>query len=74
VTSPYLTSKEAVAYLRLNSLSSLYYLVREHRLPHCRRGGLYLFDTREMDAWLRGQGSALELVRSSATASRRARS
>jgi excisionase family DNA binding protein len=54
---------EAVDYLRLGSESALYRLVREHGLPNLRRGRLYLFDTREIDAWLRGANSALELVR-----------
>lgn len=62
MTSPYLLSQEAASYLRVNR-AGLYYLVKEHRLPHCRRGGLYLFDVRELDAWLRGAGSALELAR-----------
>lgn len=61
--SPYLTAREAVDYLRLGSESALYRLVREHGLPNLRRGRLYLFDTREIDAWLRGAGSAIELVR-----------
>jgi excisionase family DNA binding protein len=62
VESPYLTSREAMAYLRVNSLSNLYHLVREHRLPCLRRGNLYLFDTRELDAWLRG-ATAIEFSR-----------
>ena len=61
--SPYLTAHEAIAYLRLGSQSALYRLVREHRLPFCRRGRLYLFDTRELDAWVRHYGSALEMTR-----------
>jgi hypothetical protein len=35
VTSPYLTAREAIVYLRLNSQSALYRLVREHHLPCC---------------------------------------
>jgi hypothetical protein len=46
----------------LNSLSALYYHINQNRLPTLRRGGRYLFDRRELDAWLRGT-SALELVR-----------
>jgi excisionase family DNA binding protein len=65
--SPYLTSEEAIVYLRLDRLSSplsaLYRLVKEHQLPHGRRGGLYLFDTRELDAWIKGFGSALDMAR-----------
>jgi len=63
MTSPYLTAAEAIAYLRLNSQSALYRLVREHRLPFCRRGRLYLFDTRELDAWAHGHSSAIEMAR-----------
>jgi len=63
VESPYLTAQEAVVYLRLNTLSSLYRLIEEHKLPAGRRGRLYLFDTRELDAWVKGFPSALELAR-----------
>jgi excisionase family DNA binding protein len=61
--SPYLTAREAIVYLRLGSRSALQRLIVEHRLPCCRRGGMYLFDVREIDAWLRGHNSALELAR-----------
>lgn len=61
--SPYLTAHEAILYLKLGSQSALYRLVREHRLPFCRRGRLYLFDTREIDAWVHGHGSAIEMAR-----------
>jgi excisionase family DNA binding protein len=61
--SPYLTAHEAIAYLRLRSQSSLYRLIREHRLPFCRVGRNYRFDKRELDAWLRGFDSALERAR-----------
>jgi excisionase family DNA binding protein len=67
VDSPYLTSEEAIRYLRLEKLNSpnsaLYRLIYQHRLPHGRRGGLYLFDRRELDAWIKGFGSALEMER-----------
>ena len=71
--SPYLNSKEAMAYLRLTSSSSLYYLINERRLPYLRRGGRLLFDTRELDAWLRGHDSALELTRATASTLRMAK-
>lgn len=64
IVSPYLTAAEAIVYLRLHSESALYRLVNEHRLPHGRRGRLYLFDTREIDAWVAGHGSAIEQMRS----------
>ena len=63
--TPYLTAREAMTYLKLESSSALYRLVREHRLPFCRRGRLYLFDQRELDAWLRGFNSEIEMVRAS---------
>lgn len=63
VDSPYLTAKEAVEYLKLGSLNSLYRLVNQHRLPTCRRGRLYLFDKREIDVWLHGFSSEIEMVR-----------
>lgn len=63
IESPYLTSDEAVVYLRLRTLSALYWLIKEHKLPHGRRGSLYLFDTRDLDAWVHGHDSALALVR-----------
>jgi excisionase family DNA binding protein len=64
VSTPYLTAREAIAYLKLGSESALYRLIREHRLPTCRRGRLYLFDTRELDAWAHGHNSAIEWARS----------
>jgi excisionase family DNA binding protein len=62
IDSPYLTTREAMAYLRLTSPSSLYYLINEQRLPHLRRGGRLLFDRRDVDAWLRGT-DAVSLAR-----------
>jgi excisionase family DNA binding protein len=58
--SPYLNTQEAIIYLRLPSAASLYALIREHRVPCLRRGRLYLFDKRELDAWVRGFASALD--------------
>ena len=63
IDSPYLTAAEAMTYLKLESSSALYRLVNQHRLPFCRRGRLYLFDRREIDAWLHGHGSVLEMSR-----------
>ena len=63
--TPYLTAREAMDYLKLHSQDALYRLVKHHRLPFCRRGRLYLFDVRELDAWLRGFNSELEMVRAS---------
>lgn len=63
VRSPYLTSREACVYLRLRTLSALYSHIRENKLPVLRCGGDLRFDTRELDAWLRGTTS-IALVRS----------
>jgi excisionase family DNA binding protein len=63
VVSPYLTAAECIVYLKLGSRSALQRLIVEHRLPYCRRGRLYLFDTRELDAWLHGHASALDWAR-----------
>lgn len=63
VESPYLTSAEALVYLRLRSLSNLYRLMREYRLPYGRCGRTLRFDMRELDAWVKGHGSAIEMVR-----------
>lgn len=66
VASPYLDARQALAYLQLRSLSVLYYHIRENRLPTLRRGGRYLFDKRELDAWLReSRGTAALMVRRS---------
>jgi len=59
----YLTARELIEYLRLGSQSALYRLIAQHQLPSCRRGGMYLFDREEVDAWLHGQPSALEWAR-----------
>lgn len=63
VDSPYLTSQEAIVYLRLNTLSALYSHMRDNRLPYLRAGRLLRFDKRELDAWLAGHDSHLALVR-----------
>lgn len=57
--SPWLTSQEAVAYLKIGSLSALYRLVREHRLPYARLGGLYRFDYRDLDRFLHESTTAV---------------
>lgn len=68
--SPYLTSRGAVAYLQLTSLSALYSHIRENGLPTCRCGGDLRFDVRELDAWLRNELSLppSERVRTNALA------
>jgi excisionase family DNA binding protein len=69
--SPYLTAREVIVYLRLGSRSALQRLLVEHALPFCRRGRNYLFDTREIDAWLHGHGSAIEMARAARLAIRK---
>jgi excisionase family DNA binding protein len=66
--SPYLLADEAAAYLRLGSTDALYYLIKQHGLPFCRRGRLYLFDRRELDAWTHGHASALDFSRAKRSA------
>ena len=61
--SPYLTSKEAMEYLRLGSKRALTRMIADNKLPFCRLGRHYRFDIRELDAWLRGHGSAIERTR-----------
>lgn len=64
VQSPYLTSREALVYLRLGSLSALYTHIKENGLPVSGRIGRAIrFDKRELDAWLRGYDSALDMAR-----------
>jgi len=67
IESPYLTAEEAAAYLRM-SVKALDRQIREGRLPVAGRVGRGAksrrrFDKRELDAWVRGEDSALDLVR-----------
>lgn len=62
-SSPYLTTKEAVEYLRLGSVGSLYNHIRQNKLPYGRVGRHLRFDTRELDAWVKGFDSAIERAR-----------
>lgn len=57
--TPYLTAAEAVSYLKLNTKQALYHHIKFNALPVCRIGSTLRFDTRELDAWLRGT-TALE--------------
>lgn len=58
IASPYLSSRECLIYLRLRTLSALYYHIKENGLPVCRIGGDMRFDTRDLDQWLRTGGNA----------------
>jgi excisionase family DNA binding protein len=63
IDTPYMTAQEAMRYLKVESSSNLYRLIREHRLPFCRRGRSYLFHRDELDVWLHGFTSEIEMVR-----------
>ena len=63
IESPYLTTREAMAYLKLTNQWAIYRLIREHRMPFCRVGGAYRFDRRELDAWTHGHASAIDQIR-----------
>jgi hypothetical protein len=52
--SPYLTPREAMAYLRFPSMKALYAAIARGNVPVCRRGGKLLFDQRELDASVHG--------------------
>jgi excisionase family DNA binding protein len=70
VRSPYLTAREAIEYLRLPSEDALYRCIREG-LPHCRLGRLYRFDMRELDSYLKGFTSPLEMARATTRSTRK---
>lgn len=76
--SPYLTSAGTVRYLKLDdgrphkqALNALYRLVKDHGLPSLRRGSHYLFDMRDIDAWLHGHESAIAFARAQRDLERR---
>lgn len=67
VVSPYLDAAGAIRYLVLDAhkspRSALQRLIDQHHLPFLRRGHQLLFDTRELDVWLRRtRGGALSLL------------
>lgn len=53
IVSPYLTAKEAAAYLKFRSVGALYAALKPQQIPVLRRGVTLLFDRAELDAWLR---------------------
>lgn len=54
---------DAIAYLGIGSLSALYRLIREHRLPFGRIGRQYRFRRDHLDQWVTVRGvEAIELV------------
>lgn len=59
IDSPYLTADEAVVYLRLGSLSALYRMIRDRRLPYGRVGRAYRFNKRHLDLWVERRGVAV---------------
>lgn len=62
IESPYLTSREAMAYINgITTRQHLNDLIKKHGLPTCRAGGRLRFDKREIDVWLRDRHAALAL-------------
>lgn len=55
IDRPYFTAKQALLFLELGSLGSLYYQIRENRLPYQRIGSRYRFKRTELEAWLAGE-------------------
>lgn len=62
IESPWFTSREAMQFLGFDSISVLYYHIRENRLPFHRIGGRYRFNRLELTAWVEGQRPALRVV------------
>ena len=48
---PFLTTRQAAAYLHVGGPGAIYILIREHSLPYRRVGSLFRFDQRELDRW-----------------------
>lgn len=65
--SPYLTAKEAAAYLRIPTVDALYKAIAKDGIPVRHRGRTLLFHREELDRWLAGE----ERVRLLAEARRR---
>lgn len=55
---------DAMAHLGVRSLSVLYRLINEWRLPHGRMGRLYRFRRADLDAWMTQHQAALSQTRS----------
>lgn len=53
----WLTSREAVAYLRLPSLGALRQLVYRRQIPYCKLGRSLRFNRAELDRLLESSGS-----------------
>lgn len=72
--SPYLTSAQALAYLQLRTLSTLYSHMRDNGLPYARLGRALRFDTRELDVWMkRHRNPEAVATRPTVTAAKRLR-
>jgi excisionase family DNA binding protein len=62
--SPYLTAKEAAAYLRFANVRALYKAIRPQGIPVRYRGKTLLFHRDQLDRWLAGESlSELRRVR-----------
>jgi excisionase family DNA binding protein len=53
----------AMRHLGVRSLSALYRLINEHRLPYGRIGRRYRFQRHQLDEWAMAHTQALRLVR-----------
>lgn len=52
----WITPAEAIAHLGIGSLSALYFLIKEHKLPYGRLGRRYRFRRDHLDQWLLVRG------------------
>jgi excisionase family DNA binding protein len=52
MTSPYLTTDEAAAYLRYASVQAFRRIVRRRGIPHIRRGRRLIFTQAHLDEWM----------------------
>lgn len=53
-SSPFMTVKEAAAYLRVPP-KRVYNLTSRREIPHIKQDGRIFFDCRELDEWMRAQ-------------------
>lgn len=55
----WLTPAQAMTYLQIESLSALYRLIHQQRLPFGRMGKRYRFSPTQMDQWLASRGGVV---------------
>lgn len=56
---PWLTPAQTLTYLQIGSLSALYRLIKEQRLPFGRVGRKYRFSPQQLDRWIESKGTVL---------------